>query len=311
MTTLAQMVWDCRAIGGMDKLVLMGWAEQVPDGSDLAYASKETVAESIDIDIRTIQRHTKSLVNRGCLIDTGGQKQCKNGWTPVYQVNLELLVGQPVSLTGVSDRQGCQDDRQGSRSLGLSGVRFNASFDSLSSSSGGATGVPPAAPKTVGKAEDLTENLKTETLKPTPTATSRLCPKCGVPWSRYRGHECQTVKPMVKPPMEDGDWEPMGYGKDEGRGVGSKTIKDGASQKSVESIVEEGKPKPVEATPLPNPPIAPAPLYLCMLCEKEPVRSPTSDYCAGCWNNGNPIGKIPVGAIPKFLDEIRPTGISS
>jgi len=62
MTRLAQLVWNCRAIHGMDKLVLMGWAEQVPDGSDLAYASKETVAEFLHIGVSTIQRHTKSLV---------------------------------------------------------------------------------------------------------------------------------------------------------------------------------------------------------------------------------------------------------
>ena len=29
MTTLTQLVWDCKAIGGMDKLILMGWVEQV------------------------------------------------------------------------------------------------------------------------------------------------------------------------------------------------------------------------------------------------------------------------------------------
>jgi hypothetical protein len=56
-----------------------------------------------------------------------------------------------------------------------------------------------------------------------------------------------TVDPIVGS-MDDefGDFEPMGYGKDEGRGVGSKTVKDGASQKAVESTVEEGKPKPAE-----------------------------------------------------------------
>jgi len=98
MTALAQLVWDYRTIGGMDKLVLMGWAEQVPDGSDLAYASKETVARFLDIGISTVKRHTKEFLKRGVLIDTGEQKQWKHCWTPVFQVNLESLIGQPSKL---------------------------------------------------------------------------------------------------------------------------------------------------------------------------------------------------------------------
>lgn len=256
MTTLCELIMECRAIEGVDRLVLYGWAAQLKEGNDTVYASKETVAEFLGLGIRTIQRRTIALVKSGLMIATGDRKEFKFGWTPVYTINVPMIMqlseAPPVKLTPLSDCTPCQNDRQGS--TGLSGSRFNASFDSLSSSSGGATGVPPVAPKTVGKAKDLTENLKTETLKPTPTSTSRLCPKCGVPWSRYRGHRCQTVRPMLEPHMEDGDWEPMGYGKDEGRGVGTKTIKDGASQKSVESIVEERKPTPLAQAPGSAPP---------------------------------------------------------
>src|ERR1035438_9057610 len=209
MTTLAQLVWDCRAIGGMDKLVLMGWMEQVPDGSDIACASKETVASFIGIGIRTVQRHTKALVNRGCLIDTGERKQWKFGWTPVYQVNLELLIGQPVKLTGVSDCTPCLDGRQGSTGSLVLGLGVDL-LCSSSPASGSDTGVPPVdlAPTTVGRTEDRTEDRKPVEPKPTPTPyAQRHCPKCNESWSRYSNHICLTVNSMVNP-MDDWD-EPL------------------------------------------------------------------------------------------------------
>jgi hypothetical protein len=324
MTTLAQLVWDCSAIGGMDKLILMGWAEQVPDGSDLAYASKETVAEFLELGISTVQRRTKALVKRGCLIDTGGKKRWKNGWTPVYQVNTELLIGQPVNVNGVSDCPPVQIDRQGSNGSVVLGL------DVLSSSSAcSATGVPPVV-ASKSKEVGQTETAKPKP-KPTPTPTlhahgkGRSCSKCGEALERDVNHflVCKVAKgnsPLDEylgdlPPRPNPDslGELMNFDEDDGydgtpvfpsvnspQAEEARQKVDVEREKSVQSRPEEGRTTPAANASHAQPPVAPAPLYLCMVCGKVPVRSPTSDYCAGCWNNGSPMA-IPKGAVPKTV----------
>jgi hypothetical protein len=54
-----------------------------------------------------------------------------------------------------------------------------------------------------------------------------------------------------------GDNEPMGYGKDEGRGVGSKPDGETAGQKSAEIGETERKATPLLNPPIPHPPLAP------------------------------------------------------
>jgi len=325
VTALAQLVWDCKDLGGMDKLVMMGWAEQVPDGWDTAYASKETVATCTGLSTSTVKRHTRELVKRGVLIDTGGRQQWKTGYTPIYQVNLEFLTGRPSNLDGVSDRKGGQNDPQGSRfrfiSSSLSGVRLD------SSSKPESIPTPQPKPKTENREPKTVEAKPKPSPEPSPKAKAHghnSCPDCKEPLKRDVNHflTCSYAKGRsdedeyqgdfvpFKPMVEDMPLNPDGsidldkwrYGKDEGCGAGSKTDGKTVGQKSVQSTVGEGKP-----TPLLNPPIAPAPLYLCMVCGKEPCKSPTSDYCVGCWNNGNLLGTIPVGAVPKIAAEIQPT----
>jgi hypothetical protein len=47
MTKLCEMIMECRAIKGMDKLVLYGWAAQLEEeGNDTVYASKPWLALS-------------------------------------------------------------------------------------------------------------------------------------------------------------------------------------------------------------------------------------------------------------------------
>lgn len=265
MTTLTQLVWDCKAIGGMDKLILMGWVEQVPDGSDIACASKETVADFVGLDIRTVQRHTKTLVKRGWLADTGGRKQWKFGWTPVYQVNLELLIGQPVNLTGGVKMSACQIDRQGSN-----GSRF-IGLDVLSSSSPAdvsGTGVPPVVAYSTSKEIGQTENREPKTVepKPTPHGQRKSCPDCGEPLQRDVNHflVCKVAKgnstldeylldrpirpipPNPDPIMDDGygsHGQPLFPSINSPQAEAARQKVDAERQKSVQSIIEKRKPK--------------------------------------------------------------------
>jgi hypothetical protein len=93
MTKLCEMIMECRAIKGMDRLVLYGWASQLEEGNDTLYCSKETVAEAIGVSDDTVLRRTQALVDAGWLIDTGEQKQWKFGWTPVRIVNVPAIAG--------------------------------------------------------------------------------------------------------------------------------------------------------------------------------------------------------------------------
>ncbi len=279
MTALAQLVWDCKDLGGMDKLVMMGWAEQVPDGWDTAYASKETVAACTRLGTSTVKRHTRELVKRGVLIDTGGRQQWKTGYTPIYQINLEFLTGHPSNLDGGSDWTGGQDDPQGSRF----GSRFVS--PSQSGAKSDSSSPLPLPQKREGKTE--TENRKPKTVepkpKPEPTPTPvahghKACPDCGEPLQRDVNHflDCKVAegesplgeylgdmpphpKPMEEMEFEDG-WEydgkplfPRGR-----EAEGAKQRVNTAGQKNAESI---GKDK--RATPVPHPPIALTPLCPC------------------------------------------------
>jgi hypothetical protein len=305
MTRLAQLVWNCRAIHGMDKLVLMGWAEQVPDGSDLAYASKETVAEFLHIGVSTIQRHTKSLVKGGCLIDTGGQKQWKNGSTPVYQVNMELLIGHPVKLTGWSNRQAGQIDRQGTRSSGLTGVRSSGFSVSCADAFSPSTGVPPVAggsrSKEVGRPEDLKPVEPKPKPSPIPHAQRKvkLCPKCQEPWSRDRNHVCSMPPSSmlrINSTMDEfGDMRDEGWGPS---GLEARKRVETVGQKNGESIVQEGR---TTATPaaFAHPPVAPAP--------------PQDEFPGDIWDANGRTKDTPAGrawAVSRGEEIIKPSSIN-
>ena len=67
MTKLCEMIMECRAVKGMDRLVLFGWASQLEEGNDTLYCSKETVAEAIGVSEDTVLRRTQALVKAGWL----------------------------------------------------------------------------------------------------------------------------------------------------------------------------------------------------------------------------------------------------
>jgi hypothetical protein len=249
MTDLVQIIWECRQLMGMDRLVMMGWAEQLEEDNDTVYASKTTVGEYIGVDERTVLRRTQALVKAGWLIETGERKQWDAGnWTPVYRINLEKFVTDCQIDRGVGDnlsgRGGCQNVIQGSGS--------RSSSVSPSSSQAGAearaTGLRPVRGSALPPPPFETENLKPRTNPKTKTTTS--CPKCGLPWTRDKNHICPDPDFMDTPfdgeaPLRDrwaadagGGWKPRW--KYEGAQA-SKSEGSAASQNTVESTVGESR----------------------------------------------------------------------
>jgi hypothetical protein len=147
MTSLCEMIMECQAIKGMDRLVLYGWAAQIEEGNDTLFCSKEAVAESIGVSDDTVLRRTQALVKAGWIIETGKQKQWKFGWTPVRIINVPVIVGlveaQCRKLRPPAECTPPQNAAQGSTGSLVLGLDLLCSTSS-SPCSASATGVPPA-----------------------------------------------------------------------------------------------------------------------------------------------------------------------
>jgi hypothetical protein len=198
MTDLAQVVWDCKAIKGMDKLVLMGWTEQVEEGMDVAYCSKTTVADFLGVSLDTVKRRTHALVAAGWMVDTGERKQWEpDCWTPVYRLNLEKLVELDfggADCTGGAEKAGVQIAPQGSGSRSRSASLTHP----LASSSASAADLRSAAATATPENGEARQKPRTENPKP----KVKTCPSCGEPWQRDKNHACMD-KPITPIPSAD------------------------------------------------------------------------------------------------------------
>jgi hypothetical protein len=234
MTTLCEMIMECRAIEGMDRLILYGWAAQLEEGNDTVFASKETVAETIGVSANTVRRRTQALIAAGWLLDTGEEKQWQLARTPVRIVNVQMIAEVPhqvdavknSTFTGVTEAPHQiaphQNDAQGS--YGSTGSLDLSCSSSLSFVSSTATGVPPvketAALKSKESKEPKTlEPLEPRTLEPTPKPTpppvadkglggnrsKRVCKDCGEPLLRGVNHLLTCSKALGLPPNQMGE----------------------------------------------------------------------------------------------------------
>ncbi|MGD0214283.1 MAG: helix-turn-helix domain-containing protein [Terriglobales bacterium] len=334
MTALAQLAWDCKSITGMEKLVLMGWLEQVPDGSDIACASKETVAEFLGISKSTVKRHTKALVKNGVLVHTDGRQLWKTGWTPIYQVNVELLAGKGGQIEPPVRLNGGQFDPQGYR------YRSFSVSQSVSQSLCGSKNKSESSCSTQSveeKVEDL--KPKTENLEPTPTPSPiptshgqkrvKACPNCNEPWTRDANHICKDLDEFgmdairVKPIDPNPDFDRVEYSgetlpplsPEEKRAwtAGNEVFRLGleasrkrmqtVGQKSAESIKTERTPKP---TPTPTP------SYDRCVCGAVVSRLDFDcdfDRCDTCKRNSVVVPNPPVPQPPQSAEDPFPDDI--
>jgi hypothetical protein len=315
---------ECRAIGIDNRVVLWGWASQLEEGNDTLYCSKETVAAFLgDISVSTVQRRTKELLAQGWLIPTGNKKQWSTGWTPVYQVNVPMIVGilaaQPVKLTDLSNCKGGQIDRQGSR------FRFDGLSSSPSTSCGGfysqsdgLTQRPPSLSiktekRVVDGGEERTENLEPKTVEPKPEPSpeptakamvkgkGKSCSSCGVSLERDVNHllECTVAnsksvdEPLGKKVWDEFDeWQyPTDTQAEEAR------IRHTERKREIESMLADARTRATAKDSHAQPPVPQTPLSPCCFCGKEPRRTSNSDYCLCCWDL-----RQSTGVTPKPLD---------
>jgi hypothetical protein len=300
MTELAQLIWGCQAIKGVDRLVLMGWAEQVADDADVAYCSKTTVGNFLGLSLDTIKRRTQALVIGGWMVDTGERKQWEpDCWTPVYRINLEKLAdldfggANCTGESGGANKAGVQIAPQGSNS----GSRSSSLTYSLALSRATATDLRSVVRQSK---EGLSQKPKTQNLKPKTPVKNKTCPKCGVPWSRDKGHFCMENPTPIGDELDDDglddSYEPRSLDPDSvearievmedglqahiGRKQGN--IEQAASQKTAESSPEEGRatarPKTLHAAPVPPPPTDGC---ICPLCGDP--KEYFDDSCALCY----------------------------
>jgi hypothetical protein len=298
MTELGAMLMDCRAIEGEDRLILYGWAAQLEEGNDTLYCSKETVADFLGLTVRTIQRRTKALVKLGLMIDTGECKQWRFGWTPVYTINVPMIVelseAQPDNLSPPDKMSPRQIVTQGSN--GLSGVRFTASSPadaeatSTTTTHGGGTGFQPVGVSAPPQSKEV--NLRPENLRTNPNTktNNKTCKKCSGVLVRDKNHAC-LAKPIAQstssdfddditdmPPRPNPDCmgeriEVMADGSHGHIGRKQGRVDQSASQKTAETIVREERPTP-RAAPLHDAPVPHPPR--CKICEA--VMVPDEDF---------------------------------
>ncbi len=196
MSEMGDIILHCQDLNGMDRLVLWGWVDQLDEGSDLAYAAKETVGKRIGVSEDTVKRHTHILLKAGWMVDTGERKQWSpDKWTRIYRVDFEKLLESEMDrgckMHPGANGSGVQDAPQGSDFDFGSGSSscYGLSFDLNTTTTSGLRPlviVDKSPPKVKGEAKPKTENPE-----PTPTPKpSRLCPKFGMAWSRNQNHVC-------------------------------------------------------------------------------------------------------------------------
>lgn len=88
-----------RAGGPTNKAVLMFMAACASDDGTGIWTSKGNMAADLEMSKRTVQRSIEALLGAG-LISEIGQRQCRNGFTVEYRINLETI--EKLALTRVT-----------------------------------------------------------------------------------------------------------------------------------------------------------------------------------------------------------------
>lgn len=98
------MSWDVqkavadRRVGSpTKKAILMFFAARASDDGSGIWTAKQTIADELEMNKRTVQRQIGEMIEAG-LISEVGQRSCARGYTVEYRINLSALEG--LYLTG-------------------------------------------------------------------------------------------------------------------------------------------------------------------------------------------------------------------
>ena len=90
-----------RKVGGpVRKCVLLKLADCANDDGSGIWPSKATVAAETEVHKDTVKKHIRDMVKTGLLIEVG-RRPCSNGFTTVYDLDLDVLEAyERVETTG-------------------------------------------------------------------------------------------------------------------------------------------------------------------------------------------------------------------
>lgn len=109
MSNLVSNVIQTKLIGSpTKKAILMYMADKASDDGSGIWVSKGNMAADLEMSSRAVRIHIKDMLAMGVL-KVSGQKECRNGYTIDYQINLEIVSNLPSTrppLNNVHPYQG-------------------------------------------------------------------------------------------------------------------------------------------------------------------------------------------------------------
>lgn len=94
---MVRQVWEHSPVRGLDRLVLLGLADYANESqSGEAWPSAKTLADALDLPLRTVQRSLQRLRDNGDIIPVSGMKG-GNSTTVRYRFLVRLIVNNSVA----------------------------------------------------------------------------------------------------------------------------------------------------------------------------------------------------------------------
>ena len=103
MSNLVSNVIQTKLIGSpTKKAILMYMADKASDDGSGIWVSKGNMAADLEMSSRAVRIHIKDMLSLNILKVTG-QKECRNGYTIDYQINLEVVSKLPSTRSPVNN----------------------------------------------------------------------------------------------------------------------------------------------------------------------------------------------------------------
>lgn len=105
MSNLVSNVIQTKLIGSpTKKAILMYMADKASDDGSGIWVSKGNMAADLEMSSRAVRIHIKDMLAMGVL-KVSGQKECRNGYTIDYQINLEIVSTLPSTRPPLNNVQ--------------------------------------------------------------------------------------------------------------------------------------------------------------------------------------------------------------
>lgn len=103
MSNLVSNVIQTKLIGSpTKKAILMYMADKASDDGSGIWVSKGNMAADLEMSSRAVRVHIKDMLAMG-ILKVSGQKECRNGYTIDYQINLQIVSQLPSTRPPLND----------------------------------------------------------------------------------------------------------------------------------------------------------------------------------------------------------------